>query len=100
MKRKSFFFFFNFSEIKEEGLFRISSEQKYLNEIILKINNEKNFDYSALTSHTLACLLKEYLRTLPEPITGVDGCEVLCNISSKLFSIHFKRIQINGKGKN
>eukprot|EP01080_Neovahlkampfia_damariscottae_P005029 gene5029-8626_t len=72
--------------IKEEGMFRISIEQKILAEHIQNINTEKDFDYSTLSIHTLCCLLKEYFRSLPEPLTTRDGCEILSKISKKSIS--------------
>ena len=52
-------------------------------EYVQRINNEKNYDISNLSIHTLCCLLKEYFRRLPEPLTTKDGCEILSKISSK-----------------
>ncbi|KAL7717143.1 Lim domain [Entamoeba marina] len=55
--------------ITEEGIFRISSEQKSINRMISRIDSGDCF-FELQNAHDAANLVKTYLRTLPRSIAG------------------------------
>ncbi|EDR23856.1 lim domain, putative [Entamoeba dispar SAW760] len=55
--------------INEEGIFRISSEQKNITRLISRIDNGE-WNFEIVNPHDAANLIKTYLRTLPVSIAG------------------------------
>ncbi|GAM20685.1 hypothetical protein SAMD00019534_038600 [Acytostelium subglobosum LB1] len=52
----------------EEGVFRLSANQRILDSSKSEIEAGVELDYSELDVHTVACLLKLWVRNLPEPL--------------------------------
>lgn len=52
----------------QEGLFRISASKRALDELRRRIDRGDAPDYAALPAHTVAGLLKLWLRALPDPL--------------------------------
>jgi len=57
------------NHVKLQGIFRISASGAELDELKKRIDNNETVDFNTYKDpHTIACLLKAYIRELPEPI--------------------------------
>ncbi|ELP86357.1 RalA-binding protein, putative [Entamoeba invadens IP1] len=68
--------------IMEEGIFRISSEQKNINRLISRIDQGDCY-FEIINPHDAANLIKTYLRTLPQSIAGDKLDDFIDAIASK-----------------
>jgi len=53
---------------KRVGIFRISASFDKIEELKIKIDKEENINYSELDEILLSCILKLFLREIPEPL--------------------------------
>lgn len=60
--------------VAQEGLFRLSPSKRALDELRRRIDLGERPDYAALPAHTVAGLLKLWLRALPEPLCTAARC--------------------------
>ena len=54
--------------VDQEGIFRISGNSREVNDLRARIENGHDIVLSDYSPHTVACLLKMWLRELPEPL--------------------------------
>lgn len=54
--------------IEQEGIFRISGNSREVNDLKARIENGHDVVLSDYSPHAVACLLKMWLRELPEPL--------------------------------
>ncbi|EFA78547.1 RhoGEF domain-containing protein [Heterostelium album PN500] len=70
----------------EEGIFRLSANQRVLDASREEIETGVELDYSELDIHVVACLLKLWVRNLPEPLLTFkefDSFVEIADIDSK-----------------
>lgn len=58
--------------LDQEGIFRISGNTREVNDLKARIENGHDVVLSDYSPHTVACLLKLWLRELPEPLMTYD----------------------------
>eukprot|EP01133_Synstelium_polycarpum_P007297 gene7297-8485_t len=67
--------------INEEGIFRLSANQKTLDASRNEIETGIELDYSDVDIHVVACLLKLWVRNLPEPLLTWNKFETFVEIA-------------------
>ncbi|KAK3736407.1 hypothetical protein QZH41_017912, partial [Actinostola sp. cb2023] len=73
--------------LEEEGLFRLPGNMKTISELKAGFNKGENPDINDSEIHTVASLLKMYLRELPEPLIPYDFFEVFLT-SAKCYEMY------------
>ncbi|EGG19880.1 RhoGEF domain-containing protein [Cavenderia fasciculata] len=74
------------SGYNEEGIFRLSANQRVLDASKEEIETGIELDYSELDTHVVACLLKLWVRNLPEPLLtwkAFDAFVAVADLDSK-----------------
>lgn len=57
-----------FLALEVEGIFRVGASVRTVNDIKSKFQKGEKIDWSRFDAHTIAGVLKMYLRELPEPL--------------------------------
>lgn len=66
-------FYIKYLGLYVEGIFKVSPSHRQLVEVVEKLNNHENVDFSECESvHIAAAVIKKYFRELPEPLIPKD----------------------------